>query len=298
VGSYLLNEVLLGAFNCTQPKADIYHNTLYRFMPSIRARRYVATHHDCTIERFPHLFREASLVIAAKKKMLRKADLVFCVTEASRKDLLQFYEIERARTVVLTNGSEPLPRSAEAARDLHARVRRPFVLYVGTRAAYKNFSGLLRAFADAGMAKGYDLLAIGGGKLSSGEEKEVKRMGLESSLVALPFASAAMLGEAYAAASLFVYPSIYEGLGLPPLEAMEKGCPVLASATPASLEVCKDAALFFDPFCEKDFTNKLQLGLVDSAERKARVERGYEVCKLYGWDEVVEKMARAYKSIL
>jgi glycosyltransferase involved in cell wall biosynthesis len=95
-----------------------------------------------------------------------------------------------------------------------------------------------------------------------------------------------------------VYPSIYEGLGLPPLEAMEKGCPVLASATPASLEVCKDAALFFDPFCEKDFMNKLQLGLVDSLERKARVERGYEVCKLYGWDEVVEKMARAYRSIL
>ena len=298
VGSYLINEALLEAFNVTQAKCDIYHNTLYRFMPGVRARRYVATHHDCTIERFPHLFREASLVMKAKRNMFRKADLVFCVTEASRNDLHEFYDFDRSRTVVVTNGSEPLPRSTNAERKLKERVIRPFVLYVGTRMAYKNFTGFLNAFSALDLQRDYDIVAIGGGAFSEAELGEVKRLGLQSTMVRVPLADAETLGEAYAAASLFVYPSLYEGLGLPPLEAMEKGCPVLASSTPASVEVCKDAALFFNPFDEEDFARKLQLALQDSPERRTRVERGYEVCKLYCWDDVVRKMVEAYRSIL
>ena len=298
VGTYLLNELALNPLGLVSPPADIYHNTLYRFMPGIRARRYVATHHDCTIERFPHLFRESSLVIAAKKRMLRKADLVFCITESCRNDLLEFYSLDPSRTVVLTNGSEPLPQSQSAAQSLRAAVKRPFVLYVGTRFAYKNFSGLLKAFARSGLQRHYDLLAVGGGAFTNDEMREVRELGLGQALVSIPLASPELLGESYAAASLFVYPSLYEGLGLPPLEAMEKGCPVLASANPASLEVCRNAALFFDPASGDDFVEKLRLGLEDASGRSERIENGYTVCKLYSWDTVVAGMIDSYRALL
>lgn len=162
VGTFLLNEALLNPYNRFKKKTDIYHNTLYRFMPGIRARSYVATHHDCTVERYPQLFHEAAMVIKAKKKMLQQADLVFCITESCRNDLHEFYDFDRSRTLVLTNGSDPLPRSAAAQAELAALVKRPYLLYVGTRFSYKNFSGFLRAFAQSGLQKDYALLAVGG----------------------------------------------------------------------------------------------------------------------------------------
>ena len=205
VGTYLINEVaILGACNLVRPRVEIYHNTLYRFMPTIRARAYVATHHDCTLERFPHLFREASIVMKAKRQMLKRADLVICITAASREDLHYFLrEYDRARTIVLTNGAAALPRSAEAAAEVAKRMKRPFLLYVGTRFAYKNFSALLRAFAALGLQRQYDLLAIGGGKFSEKENQEVAALALTSSLVSVPLASAEFLAEAYAAATAF-----------------------------------------------------------------------------------------------
>lgn len=298
VGTYLINEAILGACNLARPRVEIYHNTLYRFMPTIRARAYVATHHDCTIERFPHLFHEASIVMKAKRQMLKRADLVICVTAASREDLHHFYEYDRARTIVLTNGAAALPRCAEAADEVAKRMKRRFLLYVGTRFAYKNFSGLLRAFAASGLQRQYDLLAIGGGSFSEKENQEVASLGLTSSLVSVPLAGAEFLAEAYAAATAFVYPSLYEGLGLPPLEAMEKGCRVLVSANPACIEICRDAALFFDPADEADLARKLQVVVEDTEENRQRVKRGREVCKLYRWPDVIEKMLAAYRSLL
>ena len=298
VGTYFINELLLNPYNLAQPRVDIYHNTLYRFMPSVRARLYVATHHDCTIERFPDLFPEAAVVIKAKKQMLKKADFVFCVSEASRQDLHSFYDYDRSQTLALPLGLARLPRSPQAQAELKRRINRPFILYVGTRAAYKNFSRLLRGFGASGIKSDYHLLAVGGGEFSSKEKQEVASLDLASAVVSIPLASGELLAEAYSAASAFVYPSLYEGFGLPPLEAMEKGCRVLVSANPACMEVCKDAALFFDPFDEADLARKLQAVLEDTDENKRRVERGYEVYQLYQWPEVTQKMIAAYRSLL
>jgi glycosyltransferase involved in cell wall biosynthesis len=298
VGTYFINEALLGCYNLTQPRIDIYHNTLYRFMPSIRAKAYVATHNDCTIERFPHLFTEAAIVIRAKKAMLKKADFVFCITNSCREDLHYFYDYDRSRTMTLTYGAAALSRSSEAETELKQMVKRPFILYVGTRFAYKNFSGLLKAYAASGLQEDYDLLAIGGGVLSASEKLEISSLGLDPFVLSVPLASGGFLAEAYAAASVFVYPSLYEGLGIPPLEAMEKGCRVLASSNPACVEVCRDAALFFDPLDEADFVRKLLSLVQDTEDNKRRVMRGYEVCKLYSWSSVVEKMIRVYRSLL
>jgi glycosyltransferase involved in cell wall biosynthesis len=296
--TYAFNDAILSAYNLTQSRVDIYHNTLYRFMPTVRARRHVATHHDCTIERFPHLFPEASIVMRARKKMLKQADLIFCVSNASREDLHEFYDVERSKTVVVTFGPSTLNGSIVAKQELQRLVKRPYVLYVGTRVPYKNFGGLLRGFAAAGLSTDYSLLVIGGGHFSESEKQTIESLNLSSTVVSVPLASGELLAEAYSGAALFVYPSFYEGLGLPPLEAMEKGCKVLVSATPASIEICKDAALFFDPADDQDLADKLRLALDDDDESRRRIRRGYEVYSLYDWKDIAARMIQAYANLL
>jgi glycosyltransferase involved in cell wall biosynthesis len=297
MSTYALNELLLNAVSAASGRFDIYHNTLYRFMPGVRARRYVATHHDCVQERFPELFADYRRIMRTKRRMLRQADLVFCVSESSRNDLEHFYGVERSRCQIVYNGITPLPRSEAGAKQLAEQVKRPFLLYVGGRASYKNFGGLLSAFAKAQLGINYDLLVLGGGRFTTEELRLIREAGLEGKVVAWPLAGADLLAEAYAHARLLVYPSFYEGFGFPPLEAMSVGTPALVAASPATLEVCGDAALFFDPAQPEDFVVQLRVASSDETIRADMITRGYKLVQRYRWDLTAEQVMLGYKSL-
>ena len=296
--TYVINELLLNAYVLTRGQYDIYHNTLYRFMPAVRAHRFVATHHDCIQERFPHLFPDHGRIIRTKRRMFRQADLVLCVSEASRVDLQEFYDVEPERTRVVYNGVSPMHRSDQGRIEMKKFARRPFILYVGIRASYKNFDGLLRSFARSGLLETYDLVVIGGGSFSESERKQIQELGLQSCIISIPTASAELLAEAYAITSLLVYPSLYEGFGLPPLEAMMMATPVLVASSPATREVCQDAAFFFDPFDEADFVDKLIHALHDTAARRDKIKQGSELIQRYRWTKTADQVLSAYRSLL
>ena len=126
---------------------DVYHPTAYLRMPVVRARRVVATHHDCTHERYPGLFPDVKKVLWARKWLFPRVDAVICVSESCRQDLLHFYNVDPAKIRVIHHGVNPLPRSAEVAASLRKQLRRDYVLYVGMRAAFKNFAGLLQGIS-------------------------------------------------------------------------------------------------------------------------------------------------------
>jgi glycosyltransferase involved in cell wall biosynthesis len=107
-------------------------------------------------------------------------------------------------------------------------VRREFLLYVGSRAPYKKFDGMLKAFHETRLHDLFDLLMLGGGPLMQEEMDLMAQLSVTDSIISIPIATDALLAEDYAA-KLLVYPSLWEGFGLPPLEAMAAGCPVLAS---------------------------------------------------------------------
>src|SRR5271166_2403255 len=147
---YATNE-LLG--NCIAPfrgKFDVYHPTHYRIMPLVRSRRIVVTHHDCIYERFP-VFRHVKEVLRAKKVTFARADAIICISESTRRDLLEFYAVDAARTRVIHHGVTPLPRCPASARELRQQLRRDYLLYVSGRSSYKNFTGLLKAFSETGL---------------------------------------------------------------------------------------------------------------------------------------------------
>ena len=292
---FLVNE---GFSNCVAPfrgKVDVYHTTLYRKVPLVRARQVVATHHDCVQESFPEMFPDAGKIRRAKRRLYSIADAIICVSESSRNDLLSFYPVEPAKTRVIYHGVNQLPRCTEARHRLKAAMRREYLLFVGSRWPYKNFNALLNAFRASGVCHSLDLLVVGGGPLTKSEKELVATLGLDDNIVVFPAVSDCFLGEAYAGAQLFVYPSLYEGFGFPPLEAMAAGCPVLASNTSSIPEVCLDAPLYFNPRDQESFASALAYAVSDSEGREAAVSKGKAVAARYSWNKCGEETLALYR---
>ena len=156
-----MNALWTAAIAPIQGRYDVYHTTYQRCEPAIRHRALVATHHDATQERFPELFRNAAAIQARTRRLYQRADMVICVSESARRDLLEIYRIpDRARTRVVHHG---LTAVAEGSTGRDDDEEQPYVLYVGSRSAYKNFPALLRAFAAAEATRGMRLLVAGGG---------------------------------------------------------------------------------------------------------------------------------------
>ena len=292
---YLANEALSNVLGGLRGTMDIYHPTLYRRVPIVRTRRVVATHHDCTQERFPREFRYADKVRRAKKSLYERADAILCVSEFCRKELLEFYDIDRSKTHVIHHGLSQLPRSPQAARSLQQHLRNDYLLYVGSRASYKNFHGLLQAFRETGLAESFDLLTLGGGALTTAEQSLIAQLGLTQSVICLPLVSDELLAEAYAGARLFVYPSLSEGFGFPPLEAMSLDCPVLASRVSSIPEVCQDAPFYFDPADQNSFAGELLRAMNDEPARQGVIARGREVAARYSWEKCGRETLAVYR---
>jgi glycosyltransferase involved in cell wall biosynthesis len=294
---YALNETTSAVMAQLQGSFDIYHPMLYRAIPFVHHRRLVVTHHDCTHERFPQMFRNASFIMERKRKLFSQADAILCVSESSRRDLLNFYDVAEQKTHVVYHGFSPLhlpPSFAEPA----VASSIPYLLYVGSRAEYKNFVLLLAAFSRSGLALDYRLMVVGGGALSAEEQARIVALDLADRIIILPKADEATLALAYRHAALFVYPSLYEGFGFPPLEAMSLGCPVLVHRTSSLPEVCGDAAFYFDNSDVDELSRALLSTLQDAQGLALKRQRGQQQVKLYDWGRTASETLNIYRTLL
>jgi glycosyltransferase involved in cell wall biosynthesis len=291
---FALNEGLLSLVAPSRGLVDIYHPTLNRIMPAVRRHRIVVTQHDCTHERFPNLFRNTDAFIRAKRDILSSADAIICVSECSRRDLLHFYDVDEARTHVVHHGFSPLESSPEPVPGKTG----PYLLYVGSRTEYKNYSLLLQAFARSGLSQHFRLVTVGGGPYSAEEEATLTQLRLGDKVCLITSVSDAGLAALYRNASLFVYPSLYEGFGFPPLEAMSLGCPVLANRTSSLPEICGDAAFYFETGDAGELAQILRAALDDMDGLQAKRAAGYEQVRRYNWSEAARKTLEIYAACL
>jgi glycosyltransferase involved in cell wall biosynthesis len=294
---YAANEAILSLLTPIRGNFDIYHPTLNRIMPAIRRRRIVVTQHDSTHERFPHLFRTPEAYVRAKRHILSKADAILCVSESSRQDLLHFYDVDEKKTHVVHHGFTPLEEGPLTTPSLPP-VESSYLLYVGSRTEYKNFMLLLDAFALSGLAQDYRLVAVGGGPGSSEEEAKISKLRIAGRVDLISRVSDQKLAALYRNASLFVYPSLYEGFGFPPLEAMSLGCPVLANRTSSLPEVCGDAAFYFQSQDPGELAKALVSTLGDKDGLNEKRKLGYERVKLYDWSRTAHRTLEVYTGCL
>ena len=292
---YAMNALWTIATAPARGRYDIYHATYQRWEPAIRHRVLVATHHDATQEKFPRLFRNAAAIRARKGRLYRRADIVICVSESARQDLMEIYGVAEGRTRLVHHGVTPI---AETTGPFEDGDTRPYVLYVGSRSPYKNFLALVRAFANAESARSMRLAVAGGGAWSDAERAAIGQGGLEDRVLLLPRVDEARLGALYRGAALFVYPSLYEGFGLPPLEAMSAGCPVLVSRTSSLPEMCGDAAYYFDPAADGSLEQELERLLGDRALLGAKVDAGHLQAGRYTWESAAAGTLAVYREAL
>jgi glycosyltransferase involved in cell wall biosynthesis len=288
---YAMNALWTAAVAPLRGRYDIYHATYQRREPAIRHQALVATHHDATQERFPELFRNAEAIHARKLRLYQRADIVICVSESARRDLVGIYGLDESRTRVVHHGVTSVANEVTERFDDKGQ---PYVLYVGSRSAYKNFLALLRAFAAAEAARDMRLVVAGGGTWSADEQAVITELQLERRILLLPRVEEARLGKLYDGAELFVYPSLYEGFGLPPLEAMSAGCPVLVSRSSSLPEICGDAAHYFDPAVEGALERELGRLLGDAVLLHAKVDAGRAWIGRYTWETAAQGTLEAY----
>jgi glycosyltransferase involved in cell wall biosynthesis len=254
----------------------------------------VVTHHDCAYERYPSLFRHAPEIMRMRARQFSKADAIICPSEATRLDLHRFYDVPEHKTFVVYHGiARLLPTSA----GLLPRKRKPFLLYVGSRAPYKNFHGLLFAFAAAGLQSSFDIVVVGGGPPRRGELEQIWRAGLSDSVHFMDRLSDDVLAACYEQAHLLVYPSLYEGFGFPPLEAMALGCPVVAARASCLPEICGPAACLFDPDSEDAFVEALKLSCYDEEWRRKAIVLGRDHARQYTWQDCARNTLSVYETV-
>ena len=294
---YAMNEAITMAAAPWRSGVDVYHATYQRVLPAIRSGAVVVTHHDSTPNRFPGLFSNAAAIHSRLKKVYARADRIICISESSRQDLLHFFEIDPEKTVVIHHGFSALPLVGADERESRVSFEQPYVLYVGARAAYKNFSTVLQAMARQ-PRKDLHLVAAGGGGWRADEMAEISRLRLAGRLHVLPRVSDAQLASLYRNAAVFVYPSLYEGFGFPPLEAMSVGCPALVARTSALPEICGDAAFYFDPANVEELVMSLTRLLSDDMYRRSKRQLGFEQVKQYTWRKAAIQTLAAYLNAL
>jgi glycosyltransferase involved in cell wall biosynthesis len=284
-------------------KPDIVHNTYY--FPAKRpiGARGVVTIYDMIHEKYPKYFAASPLVTRLKAASVAKANHVICISESTRRDVLATYDLPEERVSVTHLGFNPLASllTGETSTDFKLRVlgaNAPYLLYVGSRASYKNFHGLLGAFAASQrMRTDFFLLCFGGGDFTGGERGAISKAGADGRVKYLGGSDAA-LALCYAHASLFVCPSIYEGFGIPVLEAMSLDCPVACSDSSSLPEVVGDAARLFNPLDRESIRSALESVVYSPSAATALRERGRIRTQLFSWRACAENTIDIYHRVL
>jgi len=245
------------------------------------ARRRVITIHDLTYKRFPELLQKETLENLERhmSREIALADAIICVSQSTRSDVLNFYEVDEKKVVAIHSGISVLsPQSSVLAG--------PYILFVSTVEPRKNLPLLLDAYARLRPRIPHSLVVTG--KIGWKSESIAKRLKAPG-IVHLDYVDSERLAAIYAGADLFVFPSIYEGFGFPLLEAMAHGVPTIAARSSSLPEIGGDAALYFDPRDDRELERLIERVVTDRPMRDELVARGRERAATFRWDVAAEQ---------
>ncbi|MBU5612537.1 glycosyltransferase family 4 protein [Geomonas azotofigens] len=279
---------------------DLIHETYYfpYRMGPLRARR-VLTVHDMIHERLPGYFDPTDRTPRFKLMAVQRADHIICVSKRTRQDLIDVHGTSPDKISVVHHGFGLLPARDGDDAGKPPLVQDSFLLYVGPRGGYKNFAGLLQAYAASREVHERCLLVcFGGGELTQRERETVRGLGLREDRVVQFGGGDQVLARLYRQALAFVYPSLYEGFGIPPLEAMSFGCPVVCSNGGSIPEVVGDAGAYFEAGDVESMRLALQSVASSESARRELIARGLERLKLFSWDRCARETAAVYRKLL
>lgn len=272
-------------------ESKVFHSSYYRlpFFFQRKKVKVVTTVHDFTYERYIGGF-STLLHHWQKKRAILASDVVVCISENTKADLIHFIpEAAEKEIRVIYNGVSDSFYPQTSAQNLKATAKSS-IIFIGSRASYKNFNSLVLAMK---MLVDKNLVIVGGGELTDSEFTLLENNCAER-YSHFTFVSNSQLNALYNDAFCLVYPSLYEGFGIPAVEAMKAGCPVIAANSSSLPEVCGDAAILLDVVNEDSIFKAVQ-SLKDTNYRRKLVILGLANSKRFSWDKMFQDLNDIYR---
>jgi glycosyltransferase involved in cell wall biosynthesis len=286
---------------------SLLHEPHYVLPPLVPCRA-VVTIHDCIHLMFPQYLPNRFAYAYARATLwaaTRRAERIFTVSETSKADILRYCDVPAERIIVVYNAIDDrfaAPPDMDAVERVRERyqLNGPFALYVGNIKPHKNLERLIDAF-DLVRRNGFERLEllIIGDQISKYPRlrRAVDKHKLHKHVRFLGFVADDTLAALYRLATVFVFPSLYEGFGLPPLEAMASGTPVVTSNRSSLPEVVGDAAVLVDPYSAASIAEGIQRVLSDADLRRTLSERGLARAREFSWETSIRRIHEVYMDV-
>lgn len=276
---------------------DIFHPTYYEpyFLPLLNKKPFVLTVHDMIHELFPQYVKSGNPTTQWKRRVVEASTHIIAVSECTKQDLIRIFHVPPERITVVHHGvGGPFTESSEGG----SRVGYPYLLYLGSRDRYKNFTCLVHALPEI-IRRTPDLhvICVGGGGFTATEKKSIRKLGFEKHCEQMS-ASDQQLAALYRGAQAFVFPSLYEGFGMPILEAFASGCPVIVSRASAFPEVGADAALYFDPQQPPDLARAVNKLLASPDLQNGLRHAGRQRAASFTWSKTAAQTLAVYETAM
>jgi glycosyltransferase involved in cell wall biosynthesis len=304
---YSVREQLTVPLSLIRARARVFHEPHY-VLPPLTPSRSVVTIHDCIHLRFPQYLPKRGALAYARAQMgsaARRSHRILTVSEASKRDILHFFNVPPEKITVIPNAiderfsTEPAPDAVQRVAERY-QLEGDFVLYVGNVKPHKNIERLIDAFQLVRQS-GLDQvkLVIIGDEISkyAALRRAVHRYNLHKYVRFLGFLPDELLAIVYRLAAVFVFPSLYEGFGLPPLEAMACGTPVVTSNVSSLPEVTGDAALLVNPTETAEIADAVRRVLTDPALHAELRARGLARARQFSWERSVRQIREIYLEV-
>jgi glycosyltransferase involved in cell wall biosynthesis len=276
---------------------DVFHPTYYDpyFLKHLGNKPFVVTVYDMIHEKFADMFSETDQVSQNKKILVEKAARVIAISDSTKKDLIEIWGVDESKIEVVHLGNSMFFSSNF---DLDLKVPDKYILFVGGRGAYKNFKRFIRSVSGIlKQDKSLSVICAGGGKFSADETELFSSLDIDKQIQQYNL-NDDTLAYLYKNAQLFVFPSLYEGFGIPVLESFACQCPLVCSNTSSLPEVAGDAACYFEPYSEDSIKSAVLKVLADKSLQEKMRKKGLLQLEKFSWQQTAMQTKKIYEDVV
>jgi len=272
---------------------DLFIPTYYSpyFLESLQGKAFVLTVYDMIHEVLPQYFVRDKSTVPDKKLLMEKANKIIAISQSTKNDIIAIYPHINADKIEVVHLSYSIKRDENVKLQLPEK----YILFVGNRSDYKNFDFFLKAIAPVLIAqKDLFLVCAGGNPFKPKEQQLIADLGVSEKLIQQNFEDNE-LATYYSNAKCFVFPSEYEGFGIPVLESMACGCPVVLGNHSSFPEVAGEAGVYFELNNPTDLRNKILSLLEDENLRKEYIDKSLQQARKFSWEKTAQKSLEIYR---
>ncbi len=304
---YSVREFAVLSWHLFRLRLDLYHSTHY-VLPAVVPSRVVVTIHDIIHLLYPEFLPNALAFLYAQRmirRSLTRGDRIIAVSQNTKADLMQYFEVDGRKIQVIYNGVEDVFRRRLPEDELERKLReagisRPYLLFVGNPKPHKNLDNVVQAYAKARRTTGFDapLVCVGNREGEAKVRQRAEYLGIADRVILLGHVAQDVLPAIYQGATLFLYPTLYEGFGLPVIEAMASEVAVITSNTSALKEIAEGYAHLVDPLDVDGMAEAIAHCLGDPEHRSALARLGLRRAEDFRWETTARRTLDVYRAAL